>query len=205
MSFSDALENLKNFDINDLDFENAGNWPGIIKGICIALVMAAVLFAVYWFSIKDLNLQLEREQGTEAELKQEFEVKAAKVSNLEDYKIQMAEIEEKFGTLLKQLPSDTEVPGLLEDMSAVGAQAGLNLQSIQLKPEASQEFYIELPIDIAATGTYHDIAAFVSGIAGLPRIVTLHDFNISKVQDDSDQLSITINAKTYRYDGEEEG
>jgi type IV pilus assembly protein PilO len=205
MSLSDSFENLKSFDVNNLDFNNAGSWPGLIKFICVIIIVAGVLFGVYWFVIKDLNIQLTNEKNKEAELKGQFEVKAAQVSNLEDYKIQMKEIEETFGTLLKQLPSDTEVPGLLEDISSVGALAGLTLESIDLKPEVSREFYIELPIDIAAKGTYHDIAAFVSGVAGLPRIVTLHDFKISKIAGETDRLEIAINARTYRYSGDEEG
>ena len=196
---------LKGFDINNLDFNDAGSWPGLIKFICVIVIVAAVLFGVYWFVIKDLNVQLDREKSKEAELKSQFEQKAAQVSNLEDYKLQMVEIEETFGTLLKQLPSDTEVPGLLEDISSVGALAGLNLESIDLKPEVSREFYIELPIDIAAKGTYHDIASFVSGVAGLPRIVTLHDFSVKKIDSDNDQLEVSINARTYRYSGDEEG
>jgi len=205
MSLSDSFENLKGFDINNLDFNDAGSWPGLVKAVCVGIIVAVVLFGVYWFVIKDLNVQLDREKAVEAELKTQFEQKAAQVSNLEDYKLQMVEIEETFGTLLKQLPSDTEVPGLLEDISSVGALAGLNLQSIDLKPEVSKEFYIELPIDIAARGTYHDIASFVSGVAGLPRIVTLHDFSIRKISDDNDQLEVAINARTYRYSGDEEG
>jgi type IV pilus assembly protein PilO len=205
MSLSDSFENLKSFDVNNLDFNNAGSWPGLIKFICVIIIVAGVLFGVYWFVIKDLNIQLTNEKNKEAELKGQFEVKASQVSNLEDYKIQMKEIEETFGTLLKQLPSDTEVPGLLEDISSVGALAGLTLESIDLKPEVSREFYIELPIDIAAKGTYHDIAAFVSGVAGLPRIVTLHDFKISKIAGETDRLEIAINARTYRYSGDEEG
>lgn len=205
MSLSDSLENLKGFDINNLDFKNAGSWPAAVKGICIVILVAIVLFAVYWFVIKELNLELAKVQSMEGDLKRQFEVKAAQVSNLEDYKIQMAEIEQTFGTLLRQLPSDTEVPGLLEDISSVGALAGLSLQEIDLQPEVSKEFYIELPIDIEAKGTYHDIAAFVSGVAGLPRIVTLHDFSLKKVDSSTDKLNVTINARTYRYSGDEEG
>lgn len=205
MNLSDSLENLKSFDINNLDFKNAGSWPALVKGICIVILIAIVLFGVYWFVIKDLNVELTKVQAKEGELKRQFEVKAGQVSNLEDYKIQMAEIEQTFGTLLRQLPSDTEVPGLLEDISSVGALAGLSLKAIDLQPEASREFYIELPIDIDASGTYHDIAAFVSGVAGLPRIVTLHNFSIKKVNSSTDMLDVTFKAKTYRYSGDEEG
>ena len=200
----DSLESLRNFDINDLDFNNAGSWPAPIKVICILIIVSAVLFGVYWFVIKDLNVQLEGVKQKEGELKSSFEIKAAQVSNLEDYRAQMVEIQATFGTLLKQLPSDTEVPGLLEDISSLGALAGLELSSIDLRPEVSKEFYIELPIDINLKGTYHDIASFVSGVAGLPRIVTLHDFDIKKDKSAGERLSMSIQARTYRYSGEEE-
>src|SRR5690606_17419818 len=115
-------------------------------------------------------------------------------------KLQMQEMEESFGVLLKQLPTDTEVPGLLEDVSATGSGSGLDIQSIALQTEVSKEFYVELPLEIKVRGGYHDLAAFVSGVAGLPRIVTLHDFTIG-VSKDSSLLDMTITAKTYRYSG----
>ncbi|WP_020410315.1 type 4a pilus biogenesis protein PilO [Hahella ganghwensis] len=201
MSMSDSLEGLKNFDINDLDFNNAGSWPAPIKAICILLLIALVLGAVYWFDIKDLDATLAATEQEEMELKSQFEIKAGQVSNLEEYKAQMVEMEKTFGALLRQLPSDTEVPGLLEDISSVGSLSGLELSSIDLQPELSREFYIELPIRIRLSGTYHDIAAFVSGVAGLPRIVTLHDFSITKAQQGVESLTMEIQAKTYRYSG----
>jgi type IV pilus assembly protein PilO len=116
---------------------------------------------------------------------------------------QMVEMEESFGALISQLPSDTEVPGLLEDITNKGLLNGLSISSIDLQPEISREFYVELPIAIVATGSYHDLGAFVSGMAGLPRIVTLHDFTIRANGDNSAALSMNITAKTYRYkDGE---
>lgn len=206
MSIGESLEGLKSFDINDLDFNNAGSWPLPIRVICTLLLVGIVLFGVYWFVIKDLNQQFVKEQSKESDLKKQFENKAAQVSNLEAYKAQMIEIETTFGALLKQLPSDTEVPGLLEDISSIGALAGLELSSIDLKPEVSQEFYIELPISIQIRGSYHDIATFVSGVAGLPRIVTLHDFTITNARSENtgENLLMEIQAKTYRYDGDEE-
>jgi len=115
----------------------------------------------------------------------------------------MVEMEASFGALVKQLPSDTEVPGLLEDITLTGIGTGLEIKSIQLKPEVAAEFYIELPIEIQVTGTYHDFGSFVSGVAGLPRIVTLHDFTIKP--GDAGLLNMTILAKTYRYNDQEDG
>ncbi|GAA3971288.1 type 4a pilus biogenesis protein PilO [Allohahella marinimesophila] len=205
MSFADSLEKLKEFDVNDLDFNNAGEWPVAAKVVTSLVLLAAVLGGVYYFLIQDMEATYAASQQKEVELRQEYASKAAQVANLEEYKTQMVEMQQTFGALLKQLPSETEVPGLLEDISGVGSTAGLQLDSIQLNPEISREFYVELPITIDLTGEYHDIAAFVSGVAGLPRIVTLHDFTITRNagQDsaEADRLSMRILAKTYRYSG----
>ncbi|MDG9670351.1 type 4a pilus biogenesis protein PilO [Hahella sp. CR1] len=202
MSIADTFESMKDFNLGDLDFNNAGSWPGPVKVICCLIVFALVLGAVYWFDIKELNIKLENSHAEEMDLKRQFESKAAQVSNLEEYKAQMAEMEKTFGDLLKQLPSDTEVPGLLEDISSIGSLSGLELASIDLRPEISKEFYVELPIDIKVNGGYHDLASFVSGVAGLSRIVTLHDFTI-KADKEGGPLSMAIQAKTYRYNGGE--
>ncbi|UZE95639.1 type IV pilus inner membrane component PilO [Alkalimarinus alittae] len=199
MSFAESLESLKNFDVNDLDFNNAGSWPGPIKAIVSFIVVALVVGGGYWFLIQDQITQLDQVASKEAELKQQFETKAYKVANLAAYKLQMLEMEESFGALLKQLPTDTEVPGLLEDITNTGLGSGLEFKEIKLKPETKKEFYIELPIQIAVKGTYHDIASFVSGVASLPRIVTLHDFSITPEKGGEGIMSMSIEAKTYRY------
>ena len=198
MSFAESLESLKGFDINELDFNNAGSWPGPIKAIVFILVITLVVGGGYWFLIKDQFSQLDQVTSKESELKQQYESKAYKVANLAAYKLQMLEMEESFGALLKQLPTDTEVPGLLEDITNTGIGSGLEFKSIKLKPETTKEFYIELPIQIEVTGTYHDISSFVSGVASLPRIVTLHNFSISP-SEANEVLSMSIEAKTYRY------
>lgn len=200
MSFSDSMESLKNFDINDLDYNNAGSWPLLIKLIVLILVFSLVVGSAYWFLIKDEYDSLERVAAQENELKQEYQTKAQKVANLQVYRDQMAEMEKTFGELLKQLPGDTEVPGLLEDITNTGLGSGLIINSIALAPEAQKEFYIELPINISAKGTYHDLASFISGVASLPRIVTLHDFSIKPIDPvNPSVLEMTILAKTYRY------
>ena len=200
MSLSSSLASLQDFDVNDLDINSAGEWPVPIQVLACLIVAALVIGGVYWFDIADRKLELESVRSQEAELKQQFESKAFQVANLAAYKLQMQEMEESFGVLLKQLPTDTEVPGLLEDVSATGSGSGLDIQSIALKPEVSKEFYVELPLEIKMRGGYHDLAAFVSGVAGLPRIVTLHDFTIGATKDSS-LLDMTIIAKTYRYSG----
>ena len=203
MALEDTLRALKEFDVNDIDFDNIGSWPASVKAVLCLLLLIAVLVAGYYFHVKDLQLQFDRVQAEESRLKQDFEKKAFEAANLEAYKQQMVEMEESFGALVSQLPSDTEVPGLLEDITNKGLMNGLEINSINLQAEQAREFYVELPIAITATGSYHDLGAFISGMAGLPRIVTLHDFSITARSGDSSALNLSITAKTYRYkDGE---
>lgn len=199
MSFAEQMESLKGFDVNDLDFNNAGSWPGPIKVIVLVLVFALIIGAGYWFAIKDQYTALDRAESEESTLKEQYRSKAFKVANLDAYREQMKEMEESFGALLKQLPADTEVPGLLEDITNTGLGTGLQIDRIGLQPEVSREFYVELPIEIEVRGIYHDLASFVSGVASLPRIVTLHDFSIKPVGQEVDDLVMEISAKTYRY------
>jgi type IV pilus assembly protein PilO len=181
LAFRDAIKDLQELDINNLDLESIGTWPILAKGIIWAIVLIGCLTAGYIY-----------------DMRQDFKVKAAKAANLEAYRKQMIEMEETFGALLGQLPTDTEVPGLLEDITEVGVANGLEISSIKLQQEVAKEFYVELPISIEVKGPYHDLAAFVSGIAGLPRIVTLHDFSIGTAREGID-LNMSITAKTYRY------
>ena len=196
---TNGLQNaFRGFDINNLDFKQAGSWPVGVKFICYCIAFAVVVGAGIHLLIKDKHLSVEREIFREQDLKREFEDKSFRVANLDALRRQMADVEERFSEILKQLPTDKEVPGLLEDISDIGRQAGLSIESIALQPETRSQFYIELPIYIEVTGTYHQIGEFVSGVAAIERIVTLHDFNIST--DANDVLTMTINAKTYRYE-----
>jgi len=200
MSLNDSLESLRQIDLNDLDLNNVGSWPAAVKFIAGALLLVVVIALGYNFHLKDLQVSLEGKQAEEVALKEQFSSKAFQAANLDAYKEQMQEMEISFGALLKQLPSDTEVPGLLEDITRTGLGSGLEFEEIKLLPEAAQQFYIELPIQIAVVGTYHDLATFVSGVASLPRIVTLHDFNlVPAASDATSKLRMSILAKTYRY------
>jgi type IV pilus assembly protein PilO len=197
------MEGLRKIDIGDLDLNNLGSWPAPVKVISGVLVAVLMLALGYFFFIQDMEAQLDAARANEDTLKEQFTTKAFQAANLEPYKVQMTEMENTFGALLRQLPSDTEVPGLLEDITRTGLGSGLDFEEIKLLPEAAQQFYIELPIQITVVGAYHDLATFVSGVASLPRIVTLHDFDIKPVDGGSPgKLRMSILAKTYRYNDE---
>lgn len=200
MSLNESLAGLRKIDINDLDLNNIGSWPAAVKVIAGILAVVLVLALGYNFHLKDLQANLDQQRMEEENLKQQFSSKAFQAANLEAYRDQMKEAEVSFGALLKQLPSDTEVPGLLEDITRIGLDSGLEFEEIKLLPEVTQQFYIELPIQIQVVGGYHDLATFVSGVASQPRIVTLHDFELVPAsQDSTSKLRMSILAKTYRY------
>jgi type IV pilus assembly protein PilO len=194
------LEGLRRIDIHELDTHNIGSWPPAIKVLVGVLVMILVLALGYSFSTSEVQRQLDLKREEEAALKEQFATKAHMAANLERYAQKLKEMENSFGVLLRQLPSDTEVPGLLEDITRTGLGSGLEFEEIKLLPEMTRPFYIELPIQITVTGAYHDLATFVSGVAGLPRIVTLHDFDLAPAKPDGGpKLRMSILAKTYRY------
>ena len=200
MNMTEWLDGLRKIDFNDLELNNLGSWPAAVKAIAGALLLVLVLAGGYFFYIQDMETQLDTARAEEVALRDQFSSKAYQAANLSAYKAQMVEMENTFGALLRQLPSDTEVPGLLEDITRTGLGSGLEFEEIKLLPEAAQQFYIELPIQITVTGNYHDLATFVSGVASLPRIVTLHDFEIKPVDGKSPgKLRMSILAKTYRY------
>jgi len=198
MAIEDTLKSLREFDFNDLDPDNIGSWPAPILVLLWGLVFAGVLFVGYTYHVEGLQQNLARAQQQETDRKKEFEQKAFQAANLDAYKRQMKEMEDSFGALVSQLPSDTEVPGLLEDITNKGLANGLDIASIDLQDERAQEFYVELPIAIVASGSYHDLGSFVSSMASLPRIVTLHDFSIEMARGGGD-LRMNMIAKTYRY------
>ena len=203
MALEDTMRSLREFNLADLNFENVGSWPAPIKVLVWVALLVAVLVAGYYYHIKDLQLGLAKEQQQEITLRKEYEKKAFQAANLEAYRQQMVEMEESFGALVSQLPSDTEVPGLLEDITNKGLLNSLEIASIDLQKERAREFYVELPIAISASGSYHDLGAFISGMASLPRIVTLHDFKISSKNSNANNLKMEIVAKTYRYKDED--
>ncbi|MAM71441.1 MAG: pilus assembly protein PilP [Gammaproteobacteria bacterium] len=201
-----SVEELKNFDWNNLgDIETIGVWPNVVKFVLGLVLFVACLGGGYWFHVRELQASLVSVQDRENGLRQELETKAVLAANLEAYRQQMAQMEEDFGSLLAQLPGETEVPGLLEDINDTGLGSGIEFDRIQLQPEVAQEFYIELPINILVDGTYHDFGAFVSAVASLPRIVTLHDFRINAgAGQNRSELNMQITARTYRYRADDE-
>ncbi|MBL6812584.1 MAG: type 4a pilus biogenesis protein PilO [Luminiphilus sp.] len=205
MNLSEQIKALSDLDLADLDMENIGSWPLALKGIVLTLLYVVILVAGFYLHVNDLNIQLRGAQQEEQTLRRDFEKKAFEAANLEAYKTQLVEMEQRFGALVAQLPSETEVPGLLEDITDKGELNGLSIQRIDLLDEQAQTFYIELPIAIEAVGSYHDLGTFISGMAGLPRIVTLHDFDIAIDNDAAPMLGMSILAKTYRYREEDDG
>ena len=194
------VEELQSLDVNDV-----GRWPLAFRAAVIAIVFVVVLgMGVYLFIIEDKAPQLQRAQEEEQTLRVSFENKQKKAANYDAYKAQLTQMEQSFGTMLRQLPGKTEIPSLIVDISQTGLAAGLQEKLFQPQAEIPKDFYAEKPITISLSGGYHEIANFVSGVAALPRIVTLHDINITPdSQDNYDRLTIQVTAKTYRYLEEE--
>jgi type IV pilus assembly protein PilO len=188
-------------DLKSLDPNDPGRWPFPVRAGAVALcfvILTAVLF--YFMVWTDQKPILDQKTAEEQDLRNTFKVKHAKAVNLAVYQQQLADIERSFGALLRQLPGRTEVPNLLVDISQVGVGAGLEEKLFQPSPEVKKDFYAELPIKIKLTGSYHQMGEFVSGIAALPRIVTLHEISIKPdTRDAYDQLSFELTAKTFRY------
>ena len=191
-------------ELNDLDFSNIGSWPLLVKGIIIAVVAIGVLALGYFVDIQTQQESLERITNEEKRFKDDFEVKQAKAANLDAYKAQMVEMEDSFGAMIRQLPSKTEVEDLLVDISQTGLASGIEFQLFKPLAEKHIEFYAELPITLKMTGTYHQFGEFVSGIAALPRIVTLENISILSAKGKKDTLTMDVTAKTYRYLDENE-
>lgn len=208
MALQDTLDQLRGFDFNELDVSNIGSWPAAVKALLMVIVFLLVAGLGYTLYLTDKQEQLERVQAKEQDLRRDYETKSERAANLDAYRRQAQEMEATFGALLKQLPSDTEVPGLLEDITRTALDNELKIESIDLRDEVRTEFYIELPIDIVVEGNYHKIGSFVSGVANLSRIVTLHDFEITPEDGQKNQnpenLKMVILAKTYRYLDEDE-
>ena len=195
---------MADIDLNNLDFNNIGSWPMVVKAVLIVIVAIGVLVLGYFLDIQDQQDNLARVTSKEKQLKDDFEVKQAKASNLDAYKVQMKEMEDSFGAMIRQLPSKTEVEDLLVDISQTGLASGIEFQLFKPLAEKHIEFYAELPITLKMTGDYHQFGEFVSGIAALPRIVTLENISINSSKGKDSGLTMNATAKTYRYLDESE-
>ncbi|PVV27303.1 MAG: pilus assembly protein PilO [gamma proteobacterium symbiont of Ctena orbiculata] len=194
-------------DLNELDFNNVGIWPMPIKIVVVVLAAVAVLVAGYYLVVEEDIANLEKVQKEEQTLRADFAKKQRKAANLDAYRKQLEEMKQSFGTMLRQLPDKTEVAELLGDVSQTGLAAGLEFELFKPLDEVPREFYAELPIQVKVTGQYHEFGHFISGLAALPRIVTIHNIKISRTsKDDANaDLLLEATAKTYRYLDEEEG
>lgn len=194
------IEELRMLDVNDV-----GRWPFAFRAGVIGIVFAAVVgLGIFWTIVENKAPQLARAQDDEETLRVTFKNKQKKAANYDAYKAQLAQMQQSFGTMLRQLPGKTEIPSLIVDISQTGLAAGLQEKLFQPQSEIPKDFYAEKPIKIRLSGGYHEIANFVSGIAALPRIVTLHDINITPEEKDVyDRLTMEVTAQTYRYLDEE--
>ncbi|MCQ8879194.1 type 4a pilus biogenesis protein PilO [Pseudoalteromonas shioyasakiensis] len=193
------IKALTEIDWNEIELENIGDWPVVVKVICCTFVAALVLFFSYSLLVSDEIDSYHSAVAKEVELRNTYRTKYAVASNLEIYRQQMVDMEEKFSQLLKRLPTSNETPGLLDDLTYVGTTSGLTFLKIGWLPEIEKEFYTELPIKIEVVGSYHEFGDFVGKVAQLPRIVSLHDFSI--ISANTGKLTFSVVAKTYRYEG----
>lgn len=184
--------------INEVDFRNLGEAPGVVKGGIIILIIAALVGAGYWYFVKDQMAELERGEARELALRAEFEEKQRRAANLPALEAQLEEMERMFASLLQLLPSTAEIPSLLVDVSQTALSVGLEIELFQPRPEANRTFYAEVPIQLRVRGNYEQLADFVSGVSEMPRIVTIHDVFIRPDQADTNLLMDAV-ARTYRY------
>ena len=196
MAFS--LDELNNLDVSDL--KNIGTAPGLVKGFLIVLTCVIVAAAGYFLVTTPALEELEKAEKQESQLRTVFDEKAAKAANLDAYKQQLDEMRQSFGALLRQLPNKTEIETLLTDISQTGISSGLEIELFKPEGLIPKDFYAEYPIKLKVTGRYHQFAQFVSGVAALPRIVTLQNINIEPAGKDSGvKLAMELTAVTYQY------
>ena len=201
-------------DLRNLDRNNVGGWPKSIKTFFAVLIVVLILLGGWWFKIRDQQADLDQRQQKEEALKKEFATKQAKVVNLPAYRKQLEDMKEMLRTMLRQLPSKTEMPDLLVDISQTALAAGIVVDLFQPGAEVVKEFYAEKPIQLKMLGTYHQFGTFISGVASLPRVVilTMHDVSLKPAKAGTNapalatagQLTLEGTVKTYRYVDDDE-
>ncbi|MEX1080487.1 MAG: type 4a pilus biogenesis protein PilO [Halofilum sp. (in: g-proteobacteria)] len=194
MDVNEAIAKLNNLDIQDL--KKIGTAPKPVQVFILVLLFAAILGAAGWFLVKPAFDELEAAEATEEDLRSDLRIKQSKAAMLDAYREQLTEMEESFGAMLRQLPDETDMESLLIDLSQTSLAAGLEVNYFRPGSEQRREFYAEYPIQLRASGGFHEFGDFVSGLAALPRIVTLHDISISP---GGGELNMTVTARTYRY------
>lgn len=185
-----------------MDMDNIGAWPASVKFTMYVFILVLICVLAYFVLIRGVQDRISQAEAQQQNLLNEFRDKDSKLRNLQQYQAQVQLMEVQFNQQLDQLPKETEIPGLVEDINMAGVSSGLEFKNIQLLPEVKQEVFIEQPIDISVTGHYHSMGGFVSAIAALPRIVTLHDFDIKAEEvkgSEVPKLVMNMKAKTYRY------
>ena len=189
-------------ELQQLDPKDIGRWPLLFRALAVGVIFVVLTgVLIYMVPMRNQMPDLDRARAEEVDLMRTFDERQRKAANFDQYRTQLKDMERSFGAMLRQLPGRTEVPSLLVDISQVGLSSGLQEKLFQPMPEVRKDFYAELPIKIRLTGSYHQFGAFVSGIAALPRIVTLHDISIAPESKDAgaDRLTLDVTAKTYRY------
>lgn len=201
-SFDKYVQQLQQMDMN-----NIGVWPLSVKITMYILILTLIAALVYFALIKGVKEQIASAEAQQESLLNDFRKKDSELRNLQAYQLQVQQMEMQFNQQLEQLPKVTEIAGLVEDVNMAGVSSGLEFKNIKLEPEIKQQIFIELPIDITVQGNYHSMGGFVTAVAALPRIVTLHDFKITsntRKSSEVPKLEMNVKAKTYRYMNESE-
>jgi type IV pilus assembly protein PilO len=185
-------------DLNNFDINNIGTAPLVVKLVIVLVLAVGIIGLGYYFDTKEQLIQYDKAQAKEVELRRTFETKVAKAANLEELKEQLEEMRRTFGTLLRQLPSKTEIPAVIVDISQTALSSGLEVKLFKPGDEVEKEFYAEKPIQLTLQGDYHQFGTFASEVAELPRIVTLHNINLTPGGEES-FMTMNAIATTYRY------
>ena len=192
-------QRLRNVDWRDLDVKEAGGWPWLLKVLCCCLALLAALSVMLWLVVSEQREALMVAQRQEARLLSEYRSKASQAAFLPEMRDQLATLEGQVGRLRTMLPTDAEIPSLLDSISDAAADNRLTIETIRLRPAQAQAHYVEQPLDIQVRGGYHQLARFSADIASLPRMLTQHDFNLEPVDGRGEALRLSLLARTYRY------